>query len=128
MSDLIFTVLSFTKPSLESAEQIFGLSDVVKIISKNSFEKFDNTQRKTDVVERRNFTHGFPAFSNVMIMATLEIFGQIFENRVKDELNRDSNSWRTKGPSDLRKDGAKLSGSATPLLFIFLMADNNSSI
>ena len=36
----------------------------------------------------------------------------------------DSNSWRAKGPSDLRNDGGMLSGSAVPLHFIFLMADN----
>ena len=36
----------------------------------------------------------------------------------------DSNSWRAKGPSELRNDGGMLSGSAFPLPFIFLMADN----
>ena len=40
----------------------------------------------------------------------------------------DRNSWKTKGPSDLRKDGGMLSSPATPLFSIFLMVDNNSSI
>ena len=41
----------------------------------------------------------------------------------------DSNSWRAKGPSDLRKDGGiMLSGPAAPLLFAFLMAGKNSPI
>ena len=35
----------------------------------------------------------------------------------------DSNSWRAKGPSDLRNEGGILSGPAAPLPFIFLMAD-----
>ena len=40
----------------------------------------------------------------------------------------DSNSWRAKGPSDLRNEGGMLSGPAAFLPFIFLMADSNSSI
>ena len=42
-----FAAPEFTEPSLESAEQHFRLCDVVKTISKNSFEKW---------AERRNFT------------------------------------------------------------------------
>ena len=56
-----------------------------------------------------------------MIVATLQIQGQLaIEN---DELNMDNNSWRAKGPSDLRNEGGILSGPAAPLPFIFLMAD-----
>ena len=40
----------------------------------------------------------------------------------------DSNSWRAKGPSDLKNESGMLSGSAAPLLFIFLMGDSNSPI
>ena len=40
----------------------------------------------------------------------------------------DSNSYRAKGPSDLRNDGGMLSGPAALLPFIFLVADSNSPI
>ena len=40
----------------------------------------------------------------------------------------DNNSWRTKGPSDLRNEDGMLSGPAAPLHFIFLMADCDLSI
>ena len=40
----------------------------------------------------------------------------------------DSNYWRGKEPSDWRNDGGILSGPSAPFHFIFLMADNNSSI
>ena len=40
----------------------------------------------------------------------------------------DNNSWRAKGPSDLRNEGGMLSGPAAPLLFILLIADCNSPI
>ena len=40
----------------------------------------------------------------------------------------DNNSWRAKGPSDLRNEGGILSGSAAPLPFVFLIADCNSPI
>ena len=52
-------------------------------------------------------------------MATLQIRG--LWAREKDELNMDSNSYRTKEPSDLRENGRILSGPAFPLLLIFLM-------
>ena len=68
----------------------------------------------------------FPAFSNGMIMPTLQIRGQCAGE--KDECNVDSNSWRAKGLSDLRKEGGMLSEPATPLHFIFCVADNNSAI
>ena len=61
-----------------------------------------------------------------MIVATLQICGQWAS--AKDDLNMDSNSWRAKGPSDLRNEGGMLSGPAAFLPFIFLMADSNSSI
>ena len=35
-------------PSLESAKQIFLLHNVVKMISNNFFQKFDNTGFETD--------------------------------------------------------------------------------
>ena len=59
-------------------------------------------------------------------MATLQILGEWA--REKDELNMDSNSWRAKRPNALRKDGGMSSGPAAPLLFVYLMADNNSHI
>ena len=68
----------------------------------------------------------FPAFSNGIIVATLQMFRQWASE--KDELNMDSNSWRAKGPGDLRNEGGMLSGSAASLPFIFLMADSNSPI
>ena len=40
----------------------------------------------------------------------------------------DSNSWRAKGPSDLRNEGGILSEPAAPLPSIFLMADCSSLI
>ena len=40
----------------------------------------------------------------------------------------DSNSWKAKGPSDLRNEGGILSGPAALLAFIFLMADCSSLI
>ena len=54
-----------------------------------------------------------PAFSNRMIMATLQIRGQWA--REKNELNMDNNFWRTKGSSDLRNEGGMLSGPTVPL-------------
>ena len=52
-----------------------------------------------------------------MIVATLQIHGQLaIEN---DELNMDNNSWRAKGPSDLRNEGGILSGPALPYLSSF---------
>ena len=61
-----------------------------------------------------------------MIVATLEIRGQRASEN--DELNMDNNSWKAKGPSDLRNEIGILSGSAAPLPFIFLIADCNSLI
>ena len=40
----------------------------------------------------------------------------------------DNNSWRVKGPDDLRNQGGMLSGPAAPLPFTFWMADYNSPI
>ena len=40
----------------------------------------------------------------------------------------DNNSWRAKGPSDLRNEGGILSGQAAALPFIFLIADCSSLI
>ena len=40
----------------------------------------------------------------------------------------DSNSWRGKGPSDLRNEGRMFSGSAASWHFIFLMADSNQGL
>ena len=68
----------------------------------------------------------FPALSIGMKVATLQIRGQRASEN--DELKIDNNSWRAKGPSDLRKEARILSGSAAPLPFIFLMADCSSLI
>ena len=68
----------------------------------------------------------FPAFSNGMIAATLQMRGQRASE--KDELNMHSNSWRAKGPSDLRNEGGMLSEPAARLPFIFLIVDYNSPI
>ena len=67
-----------------------------------------------------------PALSSGMIVATLQIRGQRASDN--DELNMDNNSWRAKGPSDLRNEGGILSGPAAPLRFIFLIADCDSLI
>ena len=40
----------------------------------------------------------------------------------------ESNSWRAKGPSNLRNERGILSGPAVPLPFIFLMVDCSSLI
>ena len=55
----------------------------------------------------------FPDFSNGMTMTTIQICGQCARKRY--ELSMDSNSWRAKGPSDLRNEGGMLSGPAAPL-------------
>ena len=55
----------------------------------------------------------FPAFSNRMTVATLQIRGQCASE--KDESNMDSNSWRAEGLSDLRNEDGMLSGPAAPL-------------
>ena len=59
----------------------------------------------------------FPAFSNRMIIATLQIWKHWA--REKYELNMGDSSWRSKGLNNLRKDGKILSGSAAPLLLYF---------
>ena len=59
----------------------------------------------------------FPAFSNGIMMATLQIHGQLA--RWNEALKMDSSSWRAKGPSDLNNIGGMLSGPAVPLCFIF---------
>ena len=59
----------------------------------------------------------FPAISNGIMMAALSISGQsAWWNEV---LNMESNSWRAKGPSDLRNVGGMSSGPAISLRFIF---------
>ena len=63
----------------------------------------------------------FPALSNGMIMATLQIHGQSASEN--DELNMDNNSWRARGPRALGNEGRMLSGPAASLPFILLMAD-----
>ena len=40
----------------------------------------------------------------------------------------DSNSWRGKGPSELRNESGMFSGSAASWHFIFLMADSNQGL
>ena len=40
----------------------------------------------------------------------------------------DNNSWRARGPSDLRNEGGMLSGPAAPLPFVLLMADRSLPI
>ena len=52
----------------------------------------------------------FPPFSNGTIVATLQMRGQWASE--KDYLNIDSNSWRAKGPNDLRNAGGMLSKPA----------------
>ena len=42
--------------------------------------------------------------------------------------NMDNNSWRAKGPGDLRNEGVMLPGPAAPLHFILFIADCNSHI
>ena len=58
----------------------------------------------------------FPALSNRMIVATLQIRGQWASE--DDELNMDNNPWRAKGPSDLRNEGGMLLGPAATLPFV----------
>ena len=81
------------------------------------------TRQEVRLMGRKDATslRDFPAFRNGMIVATLQIRGQWASE--KDELNMDSNSWRAKGPNDLRNEGGMLSGPAAPLPFIFSMAD-----
>ena len=59
----------------------------------------------------------FPAFSNGIRKATLQIRGQ--SARWNEALNMESSSWRAKGPSDLRSVGGMSSGPVAPLCFIF---------
>ena len=59
----------------------------------------------------------FPAFSNGIMMVTIQIGGQ--SGRWNDALNVENSSWRAKGPSDLRNGGGMSSGPAAPLCFIF---------
>ena len=58
----------------------------------------------------------FPAFSNGIMMATLQIRGQ--SAGWNEALNMGSSSWRAKGPSDLRNVGMS-SGPAAAFRFIF---------
>ena len=59
----------------------------------------------------------FPAFSNGIMMATLQIRGQ--STRWNEALNMESSSWRAKGPSDLSNVCRTSSELAAPLRFIF---------
>ena len=94
LRDLIFAASTITKPSLESAEQIFRFCDVVKTISKNSLRSL--TTQDVRLMGRKDaISLDFSAFSNGMMNATLQILGQLA--REKDELNMDSDLWR--GPS-----------------------------
>ena len=43
LSNLIFTDPSFTKTGLESTEQVVGFNNVVETVSKDAFQKFNNT-------------------------------------------------------------------------------------
>ena len=82
---MILTAPTFTKTSLESTEQVVGFSNIAERISKNALQKFDNTWRETDAMERCDFIR-FPSFfSNGTIVATLQISGPWASE--KDELN-----------------------------------------
>lgn len=66
----------------------------------------------------------FQAFSNRIIMVTLEICGKSGRwnnvlNMESMNMNLKSSSWRAKEPSDLRNVGGMLSGPAASLHFIF---------
>ena len=125
-SNLILVALSFTKTSFESTEQVVGFGGIVETTARMRSRSL--TTHYVRLMGQKDATSlgDFPAFSNGMIVATLQIRGQ-WANQ-NDELNMDSISWRTKRTSDLRNKGVMLSGPAAPLPFIFLMADNNSPI
>ena len=50
------------KAGLEWDEQVVGFSDVVETVSKNAFQKFDDTWRETDGTKRGDFTRIFLSF------------------------------------------------------------------
>ena len=122
-SNLILAAPTFMKTGLESTEQVVGFGDIVRTISKNEFQKSDDIWCEIDGTEDATSLEDFPVFSNEMIAATLQMRGQWASE--KDELNMDSNSWRTTGPSDLRNEGGMLSGPAARLPLIFLIVDYN---
>ena len=111
---------------LEPTEQVIGFDDIVKTISKNAFQNL--TTYGVRLMGQKDATSlgDFPAFSNGMIFATLQMCGQWASE--KNELNVNSNSWRTKGPSHLRYEAGMLSKPVAPLSFTFLMADSSSPI
>ena len=61
-SNLILTAPTFMKTRLVSTEQVIGFCDIVKTISKNAFQKFDNIWSETDGMEKCNFTRRFLSF------------------------------------------------------------------
>ena len=89
--------LDSSVPGFESTEPILRLSHIVKRISKNSFQKFSNARCKIDGTERR-----FPSFQ--LWNDDGDSPDSWTVSKKKDKLNINSNSWRAKGPSDLRKD------------------------
>ena len=50
------------KTGLELTEQVADFGNMVEMVSKNTFQKFDNAWRETDGTERGNFTRTFPSF------------------------------------------------------------------
>ena len=68
-------------------------------------------------MERATSLGDFSALSSGMIVATLQIRGQWASEN--DELNMDKNSWRAKGPSDLRNEGGIFQGQLLPYLSSF---------
>ena len=125
-SNLILIALPFTKTSFESTEQVAGFGGIVETTARMRSRSLKTHYVRLMGQKDASSLGDFPAFSNGMIVATLQIRGQ-WANQ-NDELNMDSISWRTKRTSDLRNKGVMLSGPAAPLPFIFLMADNNSPI
>ena len=125
-SNLILIALPFTKTSFESTEQVASFGGIVETTARMRSRSL--TTHYVRLMGQKDATSlgDFPAFSNGMILATLQIRGQWANEN--NELNMDSISWRTKRTSDLRNEGGMLSGPAAPLPFIFLMADNNSPI
>ena len=63
------------KTSLESTEHVVGFGNMVEMVSKNTFQKFDGTC-EADETEDATSLGDFSALSNGMIMATLLICGK----------------------------------------------------
>ena len=61
-SNLIFTAPCFTKTSWESTEHVAGFINIVEKVSKNAFQKSDDTWREADGMEKDDFTWRFPSF------------------------------------------------------------------